>query len=554
MQSTNAPAKLVLPFANAGAKNTIPTASQIGITNGAASLTDGFPPLTRTPLAAGGTPPSGLDMNGILYEMSAVIRWANAGGGYPYDSAFANDTNVGGYPKGARVMRSDGLGYWFNTTDNNVTDPEGAGAVAAGWVPDFSSGATAVTMTNANVTLTALQYGKPIIIITGALTANLNLIFPNIAKDWIVINSTTGGYTVTCKTAAGTGVMVTLTQTIVGDGTNIYLAAAVSNLTNAGAFYKVDSTTPVFTKTGAGTATIKAGTIVAVAGLLQTFATDTNITMPTLTAGTDYAIYACTDGTCRADSSFSAPSGYTTANSRKIGGFHYAPGGNAAAQSGGDTTPAINAYSLWDLKFRPVASDPRGMTLVAGGFWMDIYLTGVDAITNGSSKYNVLMADGSSPPKVPTMFGGNGTTTYGSYNWWQAMELATSFGKRCPTQQEFMSAAYGTTEASSVGTDQNNTILNAAYTSKWGVIQVTGVLNQWGRERGGAYNTGGWNPATGTTASRGSEYNAPNAVVLGGNWSDGSNAGSRSSNWISATSASGSTGGSRFACDHLQLD
>jgi len=81
MQSSNAPSKLVLPFASAGGKNTIPVASQIGIVAGKASLADGFPPLTRTPLSAGGVPPSGLDMNGILYEMSAVIRWANAGGG-----------------------------------------------------------------------------------------------------------------------------------------------------------------------------------------------------------------------------------------------------------------------------------------------------------------------------------------------------------------------------------------------------------------------------------------------------------------------------------------
>lgn len=232
MQLINAPAKLVLPFANAGAKNTIPTASQIGIVAGAASLVDGFPPLTRTPLAAGGVPPSGLDMNGILYELSAVIRWANAGGGYPYDSTFANDTNVGGYPKGARVMRSDGLGYWFNTADNNVTDPEGAGAVAAGWVPDFTTGAAAVTMTSANVTLTAAQYGKPIIVITGLLTANLNLIFPSIVGEWIVINSTTGPYTITCKTAAGTGVVVNSVQALAGDATNIYSAVndAISSM------------------------------------------------------------------------------------------------------------------------------------------------------------------------------------------------------------------------------------------------------------------------------------------------------------------------------------
>lgn len=224
MQLTNTPAKLVLPFANAGAKNTIPTASQIGITAGAASLVDGFPPLTRTPIAAGGVPPSGLDMNGILFELSAILRWANAGGGYAFDGTFAADSNVGGYPKGARIMRSDGLGYWFNTVENNTTDPEAAGAAAAGWVPDFTNGVTAVTMTSANVTLTPLQYGNPIIVITGTLTANLNLIFPTIVNEWTVINNTTGAFTITCKTASGTGLVVNTAALIVGDGTNIQSA------------------------------------------------------------------------------------------------------------------------------------------------------------------------------------------------------------------------------------------------------------------------------------------------------------------------------------------
>jgi hypothetical protein len=215
------PTKLALAFAALGSKNAIPKASQIGITPGAASLTDGFPPLTRTALSAGGVPPSGADMNGILYELSAIARWANAGGGYPFDSAFATDASVGGYPKGARIARSDGLGYWFNTSDNNTTDPEGAGAVAAGWVPDFTTGATLITMTNANVTLTALQYGKPIIVITGLLTANLNLIFPNFYQSWVVINRTTGAYTITAKTAAGAGVVVATSQLIVCDGTDV---------------------------------------------------------------------------------------------------------------------------------------------------------------------------------------------------------------------------------------------------------------------------------------------------------------------------------------------
>lgn len=221
MQLSNSPGKLVLPFASSGNKNAIPVNSQIGITPGAASLADGFPPLTMTPVAAGGVPPSGLDMNGILYEMSAIVRWANAGGGYPYDADFASSDDVGGYPKGARVLRADGSGYWFNTVDNNETDPD-SGA-AEGWVPDFTSGAATVPMASANVTLTPVQYGKPIIIITGTLTGNLNLVFPAIADEWSIINITTGAFYVTCKTSTGVGIKLSpdFVGNIVCDGVDV---------------------------------------------------------------------------------------------------------------------------------------------------------------------------------------------------------------------------------------------------------------------------------------------------------------------------------------------
>jgi len=316
-----------------------------------------------------------------------------------------------------------------------------------------------------------------------------------------------------------------------------------------GGFYKADSDSAVFTKTGNGTANIKAGTIVAFEdGSQVTFSTATAITMPSLSSGTDYAVWVNKDGSIQATTDFTSP---PQTGSRRIGGFHYAPGGNATAQSGGNTTPQINEYSFWDLKFRPGCSDPRGMTLVAGGFWSDIYLTGVEAITNGTSRFNVTMADGSSPPRVPTMFGGNGSTTYGSYTWFEAMELATAFGKRCPTQQEFMTLAYGTTEASSVGSDQGSTVLNAAYTSRWGVIQATGVLWVWGRDRAGPFAAASWNA---NTEGRGSEYNAPNSALFGGSWANGSFSGSRCSVWDLAASSSFNSVGSRFVCDHLQLD
>jgi hypothetical protein len=129
MQASNIPAKLTIPFANAGTKNTIPTASQIGVTNGAASLTDGFPPLTMTPLSAGGVPPFGQDMNGILYMMSAWEQWQAAGGPVFYDSAFS--TAIGGYPKGAVLANASGVGIWVSTVDSNTSNPDTGGA---GWI------------------------------------------------------------------------------------------------------------------------------------------------------------------------------------------------------------------------------------------------------------------------------------------------------------------------------------------------------------------------------------------------------------------------------------
>ena len=327
---------------------------------------------------------------------------------------------------------------------------------------------------------------------------------------------------------------------------------------SSGLFYKTDSTIVAFSKTGNFTMQTAQNIKVEVNGSLKEIAASTSITMPVSpSAGTDYAIWAKTDGTLEATNNFTSP---PTANARKVGGFHYAAGSNATGTSGGNTTAQINEYSIWDLKFRPVATDPRGMALVAGGFWIDIYLTGVDAITNGSSKYNVTIGDGSSPPKVPTMFGGNGSTTYGSYTWFEACELASAFNKRLPTQREFMAAGYGTTEATaSGGSDVPTTGITGTgatsawnvFTSKWGIIQSTGCMWVWSDDRAGPFASASWNA---NTDGRGSEYNAPNAGLLGGDWSYGAFCGSRCSFWSGAASVSDDGIGSRFACDHLQLD
>lgn len=334
--------------------------------------------------------------------------------------------------------------------------------------------------------------------------------------------------------------------------------AQLPSLASDGLFYKSDSSAVAFTKTGAGTASIKAGTKIDVLGTTVALSVDTAITMPALTAGTDYAIWLKSDATIQATTNHTSAPG--AGSWRKIGGFHYAPGSVAAAVAGGDTTPAINAYSLWDLKFRPACPDPRGMTLVADSFWSDIYLLGVDHLTNGTSKYNVTIADGSAPPKIPTKFGGNGSTAYSTLSWWEANEVLLSWGKRSPSYDEFAALAYGTTEATSTGgSDVPTTGASATgatnawnkFTSRWGVIQATGNLWIWGAEFGGGAAAAAWATNTG---GRGDTYQMENALIFGGGWGDAAHSGSRSSVWNSSPTVSGSSIGARGVCDHLILD
>jgi hypothetical protein len=69
----------------------------------------------------------------------------------------------------------------------------------------------------ATTTLTQAQWGTAIIVLTGAVTANKAVVFPAQSGHWQVVNSTTGNFTVTLKTAAGAGVDITR-----GRSSNIY--------------------------------------------------------------------------------------------------------------------------------------------------------------------------------------------------------------------------------------------------------------------------------------------------------------------------------------------
>jgi len=215
------PSQITVPFATSGLKNPIPaTANPV---TGNAGYDAGFPATNMTPKEAGGIPPFGQDFNGILFDITTAIQYLEAGMQFPYSSSFA--TAVGGYPLGAIVTRTDGTGFWRNTAPNNTTNPETFGA---GWQPE-GSGITTVAMSNANVTLTALQAAKSVVIITGTLTANLNLVMPTYQRQWLIVNRATGAFSVTCKTVSGGGPVIAngTSQPVYGDGTYIIAVASV---------------------------------------------------------------------------------------------------------------------------------------------------------------------------------------------------------------------------------------------------------------------------------------------------------------------------------------
>lgn len=74
-----------------------------------------------------------------------------------------------------------------------------------------------------DVVATADQFQCPVITLTGAITANINLILP-LFGYWVIINLTTGAFTVTAKAATGTGIVCTqgAKTVVVGTGVNLY--------------------------------------------------------------------------------------------------------------------------------------------------------------------------------------------------------------------------------------------------------------------------------------------------------------------------------------------
>lgn len=93
----------------------------------------------------------------------------------------------------------DTWGIRFNNNDFTPID-----SVLGGVLP--------LSLSNANITLTTTQTQNNVIVLTGILTANVAIIFPQIGRNYFVINNTTGAFAVTLKTTAVSGAVYIIPQ------------------------------------------------------------------------------------------------------------------------------------------------------------------------------------------------------------------------------------------------------------------------------------------------------------------------------------------------------
>jgi hypothetical protein len=106
-------------------------------------------------------------------------------------------------------------GTWGDVADSNYAIVELAIARVAG-----------IATTGGTTVLTSVQNRYPLIVLTGVLVANATIQTRTAEKNWIFINRTTGAFSVTVKTAAGTGVTLPRQKAVklYCDGTNVVYA------------------------------------------------------------------------------------------------------------------------------------------------------------------------------------------------------------------------------------------------------------------------------------------------------------------------------------------
>lgn len=160
--------------------------------------------------------PTGYQPFSVLGANNYCPYWASDGVNY--------EEGIGQYVAGpARLVRT----HVMKSSNGGAAVNWGAGTknIVCGPIAslDFPRVVTKSVAGAVDVTLTQLEQRCSILILTGAITANINVIVDETPWEWFVFNSTTGAFTLTIKTAAGTGKAVTQGRraSLLCDGTNV---------------------------------------------------------------------------------------------------------------------------------------------------------------------------------------------------------------------------------------------------------------------------------------------------------------------------------------------
>ena len=247
----------------------------------------------------------------------------------------------------------------------------------------------------------------------------------------------------------------------------------------------------------------------------STYATSAN------RAGKDFYVYATADGLILSANA-TYPTGYTAANSRKIGGFHclcVAVGTISGHPLSGFLAGDILPASCWDLQHRPLCS-PEGMVWSEQAkVWVDIYLQS----GTGASTKSV-----------------NGGTITDTRTWMDHVDDLGAVGKRLLDDGEFQRIAEGCNQETNVagfadpGTTTGHTdTAGRRMVSNIGCEDCAGVMYQWLLDQSYRVGTGAaWNWYD-LPGAKGSLYNYSTAgdadvkLIAGGAWDNGVSCGSR---------------------------
>ena len=264
---------------------------------------------------------------------------------------------------------------------------------------------------------------------------------------------------------------------------------------------------------------------------------DTQYATAATRAGKDFCWYLLSTGAVTLSANATAPTGHTTSDSMKLGGFHclYVSVGVIAGHTltgfvAGDILPA----SVWDLGHRPTC-DPAGMVYCAElDLWVDIYLQS---------------GTGASTASVP------GATITDTRIWNDHVDDLAAVGKILLDDTEFQIVAEGSNQKTNIagGADPVTTgghvdTASRRMVSNFGLEDCCGAMFQWLRDQSyrndDASYLGTWSYYT-IPGNKGSIYRQGGTgdikLLAGGDWYNGAACGSRCRSasdfrWNAATS------------------